>query len=243
MTVYLAEFLGTMMLILLGDGVVANVTLNKSGMKGAGSIQITFAWGLAVMLPAFIFGAASGAHFNPALTIGLAIDGSLAWGLVPGYIIAQFAGAFVGAIIVYLLFKDQFDATESAATKLGVFSTGPSVPNMGRNILSEAVGTFVLVFAIKGLGQAGDLPAGVNNLLVFGIIVSIGMSLGGLTGYAINPARDLGPRLAHTLLPIEGKGDSNWGYAPVVIVGPILGSIAAVLLYMVFPWQNLEYKF
>ncbi len=236
MTVYLAEFLGTMMLILLGDGVVANVTLNKSGMKGAGSIQITFAWGLAVMLPAFIFGAASGAHFNPALTIGLAIDGSIGWGLVPGYIIAQFAGAFVGAIIVYLLFKDQFDATESAGTKLGVFSTGPSVPNMGRNILSEAVGTFVLVFAIKGLGQAGDLPAGVNNLLVFGIIVSIGMSLGGLTGYAINPARDLGPRLAHTLLPIKGKGDSNWGYAPVVIIGPILGSIAAVLLYMVFPW-------
>ena len=114
---YIAEFLGTMILILLGDGVVANVTLNKSGMKGAGSIQITFAWGLAVMLPAFIFGAASGAHFNPALTIALAVDGSLAWGLVPGYIVAQFAGAFVGAVLVYLLFKDQFDATESAATK------------------------------------------------------------------------------------------------------------------------------
>ena len=115
---YIAEFLGTMILIILGDGVVANVTLNKSGMKGAGSIQITFAWGLAVMLPAFIFGAASGAHFNPALTIALAVDGSLAWGLVPGYIVAQFAGAFVGAVIVYLLFKDQYDATESAATKL-----------------------------------------------------------------------------------------------------------------------------
>ena len=236
MTAYLAEFLGTMMLILLGDGVVANVTLNKSGMKGAGSIQITFAWGLAVMIPAFIFGAASGAHFNPALTLGLAIDGTLAWNMVPGYIICQFAGAFVGAVLVYLLFKDQFDATEAAATKLGVFSTGPSIPNMGRNILSEAIGTFVLVFAIKGLGQAGDLPAGVNNLLVFGIIVSIGMSLGGLTGYAINPARDLGPRLAHAVLPIKGKGDSNWGYAPVVIVGPLLGAIAAVLLYQVFPW-------
>ena len=143
---YIAEFLGTMMLILLGDGVVANVNLNKSGMKGGGSVQITFAWGLAVMLPAFIFGAASGAHFNPALTIALAVDGSLAWGLVPGYIVAQFAGAFVGAVLVYLLFKDQFDATESAATKLGVFSTGPSVPNMGRNILSEAIGTFVLLF-------------------------------------------------------------------------------------------------
>ena len=120
---YIAEFLGTMILIILGDGVVANVTLNKSGMKGAGSIQITFAWGLAVMLPAFIFGAASGAHFNPALTIALAVDGSMSWGLVPGYIVAQFAGAFVGAVIVYLLFKDQYDATESAATKLGTFCT------------------------------------------------------------------------------------------------------------------------
>ncbi len=233
---YIAEFLGTMLLIILGDGVVANVTLNKSGMKGAGSIQITFAWGLAVMIPAFIFGAASGASFNPALTIALAIDGSFEWAMVPGYIIAQFAGAFVGACIVYLMFKDQFDATESAATKLGVFSTGPSIPNMGRNILSEAVGTFILVFAIKGMAQAGAVPAGVSNYLVFAIIVSIGMSLGGLTGYAINPARDLGPRLAHAILPIKGKGDSNWGYAPVVIIGPLLGAIAAVLLYGAIPW-------
>lgn len=236
MLVYLAEFLGTMMLILLGDGVVANVTLNKSGMKGAGSIQITFAWGLAVMVPAFIFGAASGAHFNPALTIALAVDGSLAWSLVPGYIIAQFAGAFLGACLVYALFKDQFDATDSAATKLGVFSTGPSVPNMGRNILSEAIGTFVLVFAIKGIGQVGAVPPGVDKFLVFGIIVSIGMSLGGLTGYAINPARDLGPRIAHAVLPIKGKGDSNWGYAPVVIIGPVIGAVVAALLYSAIPW-------
>uniref|UniRef100_UPI0006D20150 MIP family channel protein n=1 Tax=Clostridium sp. NkU-1 TaxID=1095009 RepID=UPI0006D20150 len=237
MLAYIAEFIGTLILILLGDGVVANVTLNKSGMKGAGSIQITFAWGLAVMLPAFIFGGASGAHFNPALTIALAVDGSLAWNLVPGYVIAQFAGAFMGGCLVYFLFKDQFDATDSAATKLGVFSTGPAVPNTGRNILSEAVGTFVLVFAIKGIAQAGAVPAGVTNLLVFGIIVSIGMSLGGLTGYAINPARDLGPRLAHAVLPIKGKGDSNWGYAPVVIIGPLIGAIAAVLLYGAIPWQ------
>ena len=233
---YIAEFLGTMMLILLGDGVVANVTLNKSGMKGAGSIQITLAWGLAVMVPAFIFGAASGAHFNPALTVALAVDGSMSWAMVPGYIIAQFAGAFVGACLVYILFKDQFDATESAGTKLGVFSTGPSVPNMPLNILSEAIGTFVLVFAIKGLAQVTNCAPGVEKFLVFGIIVSIGMSLGGLTGYAINPARDLGPRLAHTLLPIKGKGDSNWGYAPVVIVGPIIGAVAAVLLYGAIPW-------
>ncbi|MGL5437503.1 MAG: MIP/aquaporin family protein [Lachnospiraceae bacterium] len=235
---YIAEFLGTMMLILLGDGVVANVTLNKSGMKGAGSIQITLAWGLAVMIPAFIFGAASGAHFNPALTVALAVlgDGSMQWGMVPGYIIAQFAGAFLGACLVYLMFKDQFDATDSAGTKFGVFSTGPSVPNTGLNILSEAVGTFVLVFAILGMRQAGDVPAGVGNILVFGIIVSIGMSFGGLTGYAINPARDLGPRLAHAVLPIKGKGDSNWGYAPVVIIGPVIGALVAALLYGAIPW-------
>lgn len=233
---YIAEFLGTMILIILGDGVVANVTLNKSGMKGAGSIQITVAWGLAVMLPAFIFGAASGAHFNPALTIALAVDGSIAWSLVPGYIVAQFAGAFVGAVVVYLMFKDQFDATESTGTKLGVFCTGPAVPDTGRNILSEVVGTFVLVFAIKGIGQVTGIPAGVDKLLVFGIIVAIGMSLGGLTGYAINPARDLGPRLAHALLPIKDKGSSNWSYAPVVIIGPVVGAVLASLLYMVIPW-------
>ena len=234
---YIAEFLGTMMLILLGDGVVANVTLNKSGMKGAGSIQITFAWGLAVMLPAFIFGAASGAHFNPALTIALAVDGSLSWSLVPGYVIAQFAGAFVGACLVYILFKGQFDETPEAGTKLGVFSTGPSIPNMPLNILSEAIGTFVLVFAIKGIGNvagAGDM--GLNYFFVFGIIVSVGMSLGGLTGYAINPARDLGPRLAHSVLPIKGKGDSNWSYGIVTLVGPIIGAIVAVLLYAAIPW-------
>ena len=233
---YIAEFLGTMMLILLGDGVVANVTLNKSGMKGAGSIQITLAWGLAVMVPAFIFGAASGAHFNPALTLALAADGSLAWNLVPGYIAAQFAGAIVGAVIVYLMFKDQFDATEDPGTKLGVFSTGPSIPNIPRNIFCEAVATFVLVFAIKGIAQVGGIAGGLSNFLVFGIIVSIGMSLGGLTGYALNPARDIGPRIAHAFLPIKGKGSSNWGYAIVPIVGPIIGALVAVGLYGIIPW-------
>ena len=248
---YLAELIGTMMLILLGDGVVANVTLNKSGMKGAGSIQITFAWGLAVLVPAFIFGTASGAHFNPALTLALAIDGSMAWSYVPGYIVAQFAGAFLGACLVYLLFKKQFDETEDPGTIRGVFCTGPSIPNMPLNILSEAIGTFVLVFAIKGIGQVGAAQeimgemvlnsaaglVGFNYFLVFAIIVSIGMSLGGLTGYAINPARDIGPRLAHAVLPIKGKGDSNWKYAIVTAIGPVVGAIAAVLLYKVLPWS------
>ncbi len=232
---YIAEFVGTMMLIILGDGVVANVTLNKSGMKGAGSIQITIAWGLAVMLPAFIFGAASGAHFNPALTLALAASGHLYWSLVPGYIIAQFAGAFVGAVIVWIAFKDQFDATDDPGTKLGVFSCGPSIPNMPLNIFAEVVATFVLVFAIKGI--PGAAPAGVGNLLVFGIIVSCGMSLGGLTGYAMNPARDLGPRLAHAVLQISGKGSSNWGYGIVTLCGPIIGALLAVGLYDIIPWE------
>ena len=219
---YIAEFLGTMMLILLGDGVVANVTLNKSGMKGAGSIQITFAWGLAVMIPAYIFGAASGASFNPALTLALAIDGSFDWALVPGYIIAQFAGAFVGACLVYILFKEQFDATPEPVAKLGAFSTSPSVPNLPLNILRIA--------------NVDGIAGGLDKFLVFGIIVSVGMSLGGLTGYAINPARDIGPRLAHAILPIKGKGSSNWGYAIVPLVGPIIGAIVAVLLYGAIPW-------
>ena len=226
---FLAEFVGTMLLIILGDGVVANVTLNKSGMKGAGSIQITLAWGLAVMVPAFIFGKASGASFNPALTIALAVKGDTAWAEVPVYIVAQFAGAIVGACIVYLMFKDQFDATDDPGTKLGVFSTGPAVPNLPLNIFCEAVATFVLVFAICGIPSVAD---GISNLFVFGIIVSIGMSLGGLTGYALNPARDIGPRIAHAFLPIKGKGSSNWGYAIVPLVGPIIGAIVAVLVFM-----------
>jgi glycerol uptake facilitator protein len=226
-----------MLLILLGDGVVANVTLNKSGMKGAGSVQITLAWGLAVMLPAFVFGAASGASFNPALTIALAVNGSFDWAMVPGYIVAQIAGAFVGACLVYILFKDQFDATTEPGTKLGVFSTGPAIPNMFRNFLSEMIGTFVLVFTILGLAQVPELNAGVAKLLVFGIIVSVGMSLGGLTGYAINPARDLGPRLAHAILPIKGKGSSNFKYGLIVpVFGPIVGALIAVLVYRLIPW-------
>ena len=234
---YIAEFLGTMMLILLGDGVVANVNLEKSGMKGAGPIQITFAWGLAVLVPAFIFGAASGAHFNPALTIALAVDGSMSWSLVPGYIVAQMLGAFVGACLVYVLFKGQFDATEDGATKRGVFCTAPSIENTPLNLLSEAIGTFVLVFAIKGIGNVvGCATIGFNYFLVFGIIVSIGMSLGGLTGYAINPARDLGPRIVYALLPMKNKIDPNWKYSWIPVVGPIIGALVAVLLFMAIPW-------
>lgn len=234
-----AELIGTALLILLGNGVVANVLLKESGMNGGGSVQITFAWGLAVLLPAFIFGASSGAHFNPALTIALAADGSLAWRAVPVYVAGQMLGAFLGAALVLLLFYDQFKATESAPLKRACFCTAPAVPHTLRNFLSEAVGTFVLVFAIKGLAQVAGCAGGVSYLLVFGIIVSIGMSLGGLTGYAINPARDLGPRLAHALLPVPGKGPSNWRYAWIPVVAPIVGALAAVALYAAIPWKPL----
>lgn len=234
---YICEFVGTALLILLGNGVVANVNLTKSGMKGGGVVVITVAWGLAVMLPAFVFGAASGAHFNPALTLALAVGGTFPWAMVPGYFIAQFAGAFVGAAIVILLFKDHLDAEENPATKLGVFCTAPSMPNFFRNFCSEAVGTFVLVFTILGIAQVPNIAGGVDKLLVFGIIVSIGMSLGGLTGYAINPARDFGPRLAHALLPIKGKGSSNFAYGcSVPLIAPFVGGLLAVALYNAIPW-------
>lgn len=226
--IIVAELIGTFMLILLGDGVCANVGLNKSGMKGAGPIQITFAWGLAVLVPAFIFGAASGAHFNPALTIALAVQGSVDWSLVPSYLIGEMGGGFLGGIFIYILFKKHFDETPEVAAQRGVFCTGPSIRSTGHNLLSEITGTFVLVFAILGLGNVGAV-AGVDKLLVFAIIVSIGMSLGGLTGYAINPARDLGPRLAYAVLPFKDK-DPDWGYSWIPVVGPIIGGVIAALL-------------
>ena len=214
---FLAELVGTALLILLGNGVVANVLLEKSGMKGGGSVQITFAWGLAVLLPAFVFGAASGAHFNPALTIALAADGSLAPSLVGWYIAGQMLGAGIGAFLVWALYMRHFEATEDGALKRACFCTAPSIPCLPCNFLSEAVGTFVLVFAI---------------------IVSIGMSLGGLTGYAINPARDLGPRIVYALLPMKNKAPANWRYAWVPVLGPITGALSAVWLYKVFPWPT-----
>ena len=203
--IFLGEMIGTMILIILGNGVVANVNMNKSGMQGAGPIQITIAWGLAVLIPATIFGALTGAHFNPALTIALAFKGDVAANQVPVYIGSQLLGAFLGQCIVFLLFKDHFDATADNPTLVrGSFCTAPSIPNTGRNLLSEIVGTFVLVFAILGFGNvAGAGDAGVDKLFVYGLIVSIGMSTGGLTGYAINPARDLGPRIAYAVLPVK----------------------------------------
>lgn len=235
---YIAEFIGTAMLLLLGCGVVANVSLEKSGMKSGSGVMITMGWGLAVMLPCFIFGAASGAHINPALTIGFAVAGKIAWEMVPGYIIAQFAGAIVGSFLVWLLFKKQLDMEPDKYKKFRVFATDAAVKCLPLNILAETVATFVLVFSILGTNQVPGLATGVSSLLVYGVLVSIGMSLGGLTGYAINPARDLGPRLIHAIMPIKNKQkDSKWSYGFIVpVIGPILGAVLAAGLYMIIPW-------
>ncbi len=234
---YVAECVGTAILVLLGDGVVANVNLEKSNMKGGGSVQITIAWGLAVLIPVCIFSGVSGAQFNPAVTIAMALDGKCSWSIVPGYIAAQLLGGWIGAVMVYLFYKDQLDATKDPATKLCCFCTKPGVRNLPRNFFCEATATFILVFALLGfINVHGAEQVGMDHILVWSLIVSIGMSLGGATGYAINPARDLAPRLAHFILPMKDKGSSDWGYAFVPVAGPIVGGILAVFLFKVlFP--------
>ena len=230
-----AETIGTAILILLGDGVVAGVLLNKSKAQNAGWVVIAFAWGLAVMAAVFAVGQYSGAHLNPAVTMGNLVVGNIGWGDVPAYIGGQFVGAFIGAVLVYLAYLPHWAETEDPGLKLAVFSTGPAIRNYPANIVTEVIGTFVLVFGILAFlankGTAGD-P--LFPLIVAFLVVSIGMSLGGPTGYAINPARDLGPRIAHAILPIAGKGPSDWGYAWVPVVGPIIGGILGALAFDVF---------
>ncbi|MBK5721896.1 aquaporin family protein [Dysgonomonas sp. Marseille-P4677] len=224
----LFEFIGTAILILFGAGVCANVSLKKTLGNSSGWVVIAFGWGFAVFVGAYISAPFSGAHLNPAVTIGLAIAGSFN-GSIVGYIIAQMLGAILGASLVYLMYKPHFDAEENPDAKLGVFCTKPAIKNWFSNFFSEVVGTFVLIFGIlyaAGAEIAGPLPVAI-------LIVAIGMSLGGTTGYAINPARDLGPRIAHALLPIKGKRDSNWGYAWLPVVAPICGAALAALLYLV----------
>lgn len=230
------EFLGTMILILMGDGVCANVSLEKSKAKGAGWVVVTFAWGLAVMCGVFVAGPYTGAHLNPAVSIGLALAGTFNWNLVVPYIIAQMLGGFVGAVLVYLYFKDHYNATPDADAKLGTFCTIPAIRNKWRNLLSEVIGTFVLVYVILAIGNTGNTPElGMGSLGAFPVtflIVAIGMSLGGTTGYAINPARDLAPRFAHYVLPIKDKRDSDWNYAWVPGIGPVIGGAIAAGLYL-----------
>lgn len=230
MSIYLAELLGTMLLILLGDGVVANVCLDKSKANGSGWLVIATGWALAVTIPVFIFGPISGAHFNPAVTLGLAAIGKFPWTDVPLFILCQMIGAFIGACLVYIYYKNHFDATEDKDTKRGVFCTAPAIKDTVNNFICEFIGTFVLVFAILGIANT-KMVDGISPLVVGLIIWVIGITLGGTTGYAINPARDLGPRIAHAILPIKGKGDSDWGYAWIPIVAPILGGIVAALVF------------
>ena len=229
------EFLGTYIMILLGDGVVACTTLKGSKGYGGGWIVITLAWGLAVMAGVFFAGPYTGAHLNPAVTIGLAMADKFEWAMVVPYIISQVVGAFLGALTVYYFYKDHFNATDDQDTKLGVFATIPAIRNLKRNFLSEVVGTFVLILVILFLAERGNTAeVGLGSLGAIPVallVVVIGMALGGTTGYAINPARDFGPRLAHHLLPIKGKGSSQWKYAWVPIVGPILGAGFAVLVF------------
>jgi len=236
---YIAEFLGTMILVLLGDGVVAHVVLAKNKGESGGWIVIATGWGLAVAFACYVTAWVSGAHINPAVTVGLASIGAFPWTLVPGYIISQMLGGFAGGILVYITYLDHFDATDDPASKLGVFCTAPAIRNLGKNFVTEAVGTAMLLLGILGIGFTmggkGAVNAGMNPFVVGFLIFSIGLSLGGPTGYAINPARDLGPRLAHAVLPIRGKGANDWGYGLVVpIIGPFAGGVLGSLLWVWF---------
>ncbi len=244
MTAYLAEAIGTMILVLLGDGVVANVLLARSKGEHSGWIVITTGWGVAVAVAVYAVGRISGAHLNPAVTIALAAIGSFSWARVPGYVLAQMAGAFGGAVLVWLTYLPHWALTADPAAKLGVFCTAPAIPRKAHNFMTEAIGTAVLLFGIlaiaanaQELASPGDVnlsyvfSRGLQPLLVGILVLGIGLSLGGPTGYAINPARDLGPRLAHAVLPIAGKGPSNWPYSWIPVIAPIAGGVVGAGLY------------
>ena len=244
MNPYIAETVGTMILILLGDGVVANVLLARSKGQNSGWIVITVGWGVAVTIAVYSVGRISGAHLNPAVTIALATIGSFPWGNVAGYVAAQMVGAFLGAVLVWLAYLQHWRPTDDRAAKLAVFSTGPAISNTAANFATEAIGTAMLLFGVLAIGanaegwvQAGEVDLSqvfsraLQPLLVGILVLGIGLSLGGPTGYAINPARDLGPRIAHAILPIPAKGTSDWSYAWIPILAPIVGGIAGAALY------------
>lgn len=238
---YVGELLGTAVLILLGNGVVANVLLAKTKGHDSGLIVIAFAWAIAVFTAVFITAPLSGAHLNPAVTLGLALAGKFDWLLVPGYVVAQVIGAIAGQLLVLLAYRDHYAATPDTGLKLATFSTDPAIPNHVSNVLTEAIGTFVLVFAVLYITgpKFGDSPGSLgalDALPVALVVLGIGLSLGGPTGYAINPARDLGPRITHALFPVPGgKGHSNWGYSWVPIAGPCLGAALAAGLWHLVP--------
>lgn len=230
MSEYLGEFIGTMILIAFGGGVVAGVSLRSSKAEGGSWLLVCMAWGMAVTLAIYAVGNISGAHINPAVTLGFASVGAFPWAKVPGYIIAQLAGAFTGAVIVWLNYLPHWKKTDDAPSKLGVFSTIPALRSYPSNLISETIGTFFLIFGLLFIG-ANDFTEGLNPIVVGALISAIGFSFGGTTGFAINPARDLGPRIAHALLPIPGKGSSDWPYSWVPVAGPVLGGILGGLSY------------
>jgi glycerol uptake facilitator protein len=230
--IMIAEIFGTAILIILGDGVVAAVLLARSKAQNAGWIVIATGWGLAVALAVYAIGSLTGAHINPAVTIGFAVTGfgGLTWDLVPWYIVGEMVGAFLGAVVVYLHYLPHWSATDDAGLKLAVFSTGPAIRSTVPNVLSEVIGTFMLVFGVMAI-VGNELAPGFAALLVGFLVWAIGLSLGGPTGYAINPARDLGPRIAHAVLPIAGKGTSDWEYSWVPVAGPIIGGVLGGVAY------------
>jgi glycerol uptake facilitator protein len=225
--IFLYETLGTAMLLLFGCGVVANVVLAGTKGNGGGWLLINWGWGLGVFVGVYA-AFPTGAHLNPAVTIGLLIAGKVAGGKVIFYFLGEFVGAFLGAVLAWLAYRDHFDTEEDPGLKLAVFSTGPAIRSYGWNLVTEIIGTFALMFIIL---VSGGTPTQVGPLWVALLVVGIGNSLGGPTGYAINPARDLGPRIAHAVLPIRGKGSSDWGYSWVPVVGPIIGAVIAALLF------------
>ena len=233
MSPYLAEFFGTMLLVLLGDGVVAAVVLKDSKAQNAGWLTIVIGWGLAVMLAIYAVGSISGAHLNPAITIAFAMNGSFPSDQVVGYVLAQMCGGIVGAILVWLHYLPHWKGTSDPAAKLGVFCNAPAIRNVFSNLVSEIIATAVLVLALLFLG-VNEFSQGFKPLVVGLLIISIGLSLGGTTGFAINPARDLGPRIAHFILPIPGKGNSDWGYAWIPVVGPIVGGLLGAWIWTAF---------
>lgn len=244
MQTFLAEAVGTMVLVLLGDGVVANVVLKGTKGENSGWIVITAGWGVAVAMAVYAVGRISGAHLNPAVTVGLAATGSFPWADVPKYLAAQLLGAFLGAVLVWLSYLPHWSVTTDAGAKLGTFATGPAIRKPVANLITEIVGTAMLLFGILAIAgntqtftRLGDVDLsvvfsrGLQPLLVGILVFGVGLSLGGPTGYAINPARDLGPRIAHAVLPIPGKGDSDWAYAWIPIVGPLIGGVLGAGLY------------
>jgi glycerol uptake facilitator protein len=229
-----SEWIGTAILIVLGDGVVAGVLLSKSKAENSGWIVITFGWGFAVMIAVYAVGQFSGAHLNPAVTLGFWINGNITGAKVPKYLIGEFLGAMTGAVLVYLAYYLHWSETEDPGLKLAVFSTGPAIRNYLWNLVTEIIGTMVLMFGILAIinkGNTTNAASGINGLLIGLLIVAIGLSLGGPTGYAINPARDLGPRIIHAILPIPGKGSSDWSYAWVPVLGPLIGGAIGALIY------------